>query len=340
MRQKHLLIAAGIILGLIIFILVLLSISFQKNNTTSKSTNKLISPLRPSGFEGQTTSFNQFQRISTNTPPNGAIENITPTIKSQKPSLESVLNSPTPTTKVQISNIKDQRLNTPTPTKRQISTNYNQLQRIITITPPKSGSVGQTFFDFDNSNSENPNTSSPPNTSLLTPNQYQYFSQCDGDYDNYSLPQGCNICESGCGPTTVAMILSTYLGKTYTPADVVEIYKENGFFAGCIGTKMNDAQTILNQKGLQTTDFMMLTPMTKEDAIVEMKKYILAGWTIFTLGRYCATGCSHYFWVTKIDANNKVWSYDPYYNKDIPPPLDVSNYDPYPEYRIAFGVKK
>ncbi len=183
-------------------------------------------------------------------------------------------------------------------------------------------------------------TFSPAKSGIQSTLQYRYFSQCDGGFDNYPMPEGCALCEAGCGPTTLAMILSTYLNKTYTPADVVDLYKQNGFYAGCDGTKITDAQTILDQKGIQTTDFMMLVTMTKEDAIAEMKKYIDAGWTIFTLGRYCDSGCSHFFWITNIDNNNKVWSYDPFYNKNIPPPLDVRNYTPFPEYRLAFGVKK
>lgn len=173
----------------------------------------------------------------------------------------------------------------------------------------------------------------------LNQSQFRYFSQCDGGFDEYPLPQGCTVCESGCGPTTIAMVLSAYLGKNITPADVVEIYKNNEYFAGCDGTKITDAKTVLDTNGLQTTDFMILTPMLKEDAVKEMKKYIDAGWSIFMLGRYCDSGCNHFFWITDIDENYKVWTYDPFFGKNTTPPLDVSHYDPYPEYRIAFGIK-
>lgn len=344
MKQKYLLIISAGILSLLLVIIILLTIFTRPSSLTN--TNIPIS-TSPTTYHLPPTS---------SLPPNGAIEDITPTKKPKTSSLDIIDKIPSPTSKNKTLNSKSQYPTpiynsqlpihkNPNPSTKPLPTIFNNLQPIATIVPTlPSGSLAQSFFLFGTPTPSYNLQPTPnnllPTTYNLQPNQYQYFSQCGGQFDNYQFPQGCNMCDSGCGPTTLAMILSTYLKKTITPVDAVEIYKQNNMYAGCDGTKVTDAQEIIAQKGLKVTDLMMLIPMTKQDAITEMKKYTDNGWTIFTLGRYCANGCSHFFWITKIDDNNKVWSYDPYYNKDIPPPLDVSNYDPYPEYRIAFGVKK
>lgn len=359
MKKKYLFIGVGLSLLFILIILILLTFNLRRGmfSPTINNTTRFSSDLPD--YSG--SNFTK--------PPNAAIENVTGIPKNtQSSSLSNVFNSPTPRTKGNNNNINNlSKLITPTsvtsidkksgisPTSYLNDKKINKPTLSPSPTPYQFTSDDPDAFQFMGTKL-GPGTSSNISSVKLRPvptfspaksdkqstsqSQYRYFSQCDGGFDDYPMPEGCNMCEAGCGPTTLAMILSTYLDKTLTPADVVEIYKQNGYYAGCDGTKITDAQAVLDQNGLQTTDYIMLITMAKEDAIAEMKKYIDAGWTLFVLGRYCGNGCSHFFWVTNIDQNNKVWSYDPFYNKDIPPPLDVNNYNPFPEYRIAFGVKR
>lgn len=183
----------------------------------------------------------------------------------------------------------------------------------------------------------------PPPISKDQPNDGNvlvYYPQCSGSYDDYPLPNGCNICQSGCGPTTVAMILSTYINVSYDPTAVVEQYKTKGFYAGCDGSSYSDAKAFLNQMGLSTTDYLIYDDATIGEVADDFKNYLKNGWTIFTLGRYCDGGCGHYFWITEIDQNNNVWAYDPYYGRMQSPPINENKYYPFPKYRLAFGVKK
>ena len=47
----------------------------------------------------------------------------------------------------------------------------------------------------------------------LTPNpSFTYYAQC-GDQGSLPLPDGGTLCSAGCGPTTVAMISSSYMDK-------------------------------------------------------------------------------------------------------------------------------
>jgi len=64
---------------------------------------------------------------------------------------------------------------------------------------------------------------------------YVYYSQCSGSYDNYPLPGGCTECKAGCGPTSVSMILSSYVDKKYTPPEVIDGYNKAGMYIGCSG---------------------------------------------------------------------------------------------------------
>ncbi|MDO8609214.1 MAG: C39 family peptidase [bacterium] len=185
--------------------------------------------------------------------------------------------------------------------------------------------------------SQFPLISQSPHTSS---NTYVYYSQCDGNYDNYALPNGCTMCESGCGPATVAMILSSLVSPINTPAHVADTYKQYEFALGCDGSKIVDAQSIIHMSGLKVTDLTYLASSTKNEVIQELKLYIKAGWTLFTLARFCDAGCGHFFWITDIDDNNVIWTYDPYYGKKQLQPLNTSIFDPFPKYRVAFGVKK
>lgn len=358
MGRKYLLFGVGLVLFLILSTLIILTLVVRKNDNTTPSKN------RPK-VETQNYDVSIKREIA---PPNGAIEDIVAPKNSSSNSLTAAIESnPDEQNNLNQLNINEKTPN-PTITNKltPATTDYIKTKKNLssiptlypTPTPYQFASEDSDVVQFMGSklgpdNSSNikkvkykpvPTLSTVKsavgNNIITRTSQYQYFTQCDGGFDDYSLPQGCNLCEAGCGPTTIAMILSNYLGQTYTPADVVEIYKQNGFYAGCDGTKVTDAMTVLEMKGLQTTDFLMLIPMNKEEAIAEMKKYIDTGWTIFMLGRYCPDGCGHFFWITDIDDNNKVWSYDPFYNKDSPPPLDVAKYEPFPEYRIAFGVKR
>ena len=64
-----------------------------------------------------------------------------------------------------------------------------------------------------------------------TANNFVYYSQADPQWGSYTFAD-TNISRAGCGPTTMAMIMSQYTGKNYTPDRMVEIgskYLSNGY---------------------------------------------------------------------------------------------------------------
>lgn len=168
-----------------------------------------------------------------------------------------------------------------------------------------------------------------------------YYPQCNGPYDNYSLPSGCNICTAGCGPTTVAMIVASYADAKVKPPTVVDKYKEKNQPLSCAGSGFSSAKMVLESYGLRTSDYLFsygLYPI--EDVASDFKSYLNSGWTIFALANFKASGGGHYFWITDIDSDNTVWAYDPYYGRFQAPPLNENSRYPFPKYKIAFAVKK
>ncbi|MFA6017205.1 MAG: C39 family peptidase [Patescibacteria group bacterium] len=196
-----------------------------------------------------------------------------------------------------------------------------------------------------NNNQANPSsTLQSPSPSSLAPNSlapspsFTYYPQC-GDQGDLPLPDGCNLCQAGCGPTTVSMIAASYLGNSYTPKTIVNMYQSKGYLLGCDGSRYSDAKQILQDLGLKTTDYLVFNAERSDTVVPDLKKYLAAGWTFFTLASFCDGGCGHYFWITDIDAKGNIYAYDPAYGRYEIPYNENTRY-PYPLYRLAFGVKK
>jgi len=164
-----------------------------------------------------------------------------------------------------------------------------------------------------------------------------YYSQCNSGYNSYSLPDGCTICYAGCGPTSVAMLLSSFINKNYTPPKVVDLYKQNNQSLGCGGSYYSSAKLILEKYGLKTTDYITYNLTDAHQVAPDFKRYLDAGWVMFVLANFEKTG--HFFIVTAVK-NGEIMAFDPYYGSNQSPPINQNRYYPYPKYRIAFGVKK
>lgn len=187
----------------------------------------------------------------------------------------------------------------------------------------------------------NPSSSAASQMSSTPNSSYTYFAQCGGDYDSVELPNSCTICEAGCGPVTMSMILSSYIDKTLTPVKVIDFYKKNNSYLGCGGSYMSDAKKIMEEQGLKTTDYIFAGEnKTAKEVASELRNYIKGGWTIFALTRFCDNGCGHFFWITDVSEDGNIHAYDPFYGKNQNPPINENERYPFPKYRYAFGVKK
>lgn len=188
-----------------------------------------------------------------------------------------------------------------------------------------------------------PTTNLQSPVSNLSPTNYTYYSQCSDPYDNLPLPQGCTICDAGCGPTTVAMILSSYIDKSFTPPKTIEIMKAKGARIGCFGSYMSEIYSYLKERGdLKVSDFIIPSEkgLTAKEVAKDLAGYTKSGWTVFVLANFKTDGGGHYFWVTEVNDNGDILAYDPYYGKQQTPPINENRYSPAPYYRYAFAIKK
>jgi len=185
---------------------------------------------------------------------------------------------------------------------------------------------------------QSPGLTNPRSDTLNATPSFTYFAQC-GDFGDISLPDGCDLCQAGCGPTTVSMIASSYLGKSYDPKAIVNLYKSKNYLLGCGGSYYYNAYDLLKKLGLKTTNYLVFNAEKADTVVPQLRKYLNAGWTFFTLASFCDGGCGHFFWITDIDGQGNIFAYDPAYGRYEIPYNENGRY-PYPLYRLAFGVKK
>ncbi len=213
---------------------------------------------------------------------------------------------------------------------------------INTPAPTLVPTVIPTIIQSSSSSQSSQSSTNPSSGGSSNKNGYVYYSQCQGSYDSYPLAEGCNVCQAGCGPVTVSMILSSYIDQKYTPPEVVEIYKSNGW-AAC-GTGLSYAKSVLTSRGVKTSDYIL--PFSgREYSIDEVrddfKSYLDNGWTLFVLAWFKPNqGYGHYFWITDIDQNGNVLAYDPWYGAGQSAPINQNVRYPLPKYAAAFAVKK
>ena len=198
-----------------------------------------------------------------------------------------------------------------------------------------------------------PSISINPSASLyvnITPdtNNLVYYPQCKGPYDNYPLPKGGTICSAGCGPTTVAMILASYVDKKINPITVVDMYKKRNYYLGRDGSYYYHAEEILKEYQFKIN---YVFKKNKKQAITinevmkdygnQIKNLQNQGWTFFSLADFKQENgreAGHYFWVVKFDDNLNTWAYDPFYKITDPKPINHKSLDP--KFRVVMALKK
>lgn len=80
--------------------------------------------------------------------------------------------------------------------------------------------------------------------------QYRNYKQYEGSYSENHYWDG-NIASDGCGPSSVAIVLSGY-GLDYNPGDVVDMFHNNGHDES---TSFSYLTEVLNQKGISTEEY-------------------------------------------------------------------------------------
>ncbi len=224
---------------------------------------------------------------------------------------------------------------------------YTQKIKIINFTPLPTITKKINLPNKDNNNNQNNQKDENQQDNKKENNKEKgkliYYSQRDPKYasikmDNAFCSSGnpATIENAGCGPTTVAMIVASYINKNINPVDIVKYYDENGWLA--CGTSVDAARKTLEHFGLK------LTPDNSILSVSQMKKMIENGWTLMALATITyqgSTGISqmgHYFWIVDVDDKNNVLVYDPWWSYQKSLPTNNSQHIKV-EYRQVFGIK-
>jgi GH24 family phage-related lysozyme (muramidase)/LysM repeat protein len=150
-------------------------------------------------------------------------------------------------------------------------------------------------------------TDTTTKTNELTP---VYFSQEDPKWKNIMYSSAGKKSEtigtSGCGPTSLAMVLSTLTGKTITPVELCEFSLDNGHRISGSGTSWTFFKAAASEYGIKTTQVESYSKI--QDALKEGKMVIAS----MKPGHF--TGGGHFVVITGMETRNgEVWLtvYDP-----------------------------
>lgn len=136
------------------------------------------------------------------------------------------------------------------------------------------------------------------------------YNQCSGDWANYSYnyAPGKTICSGGCGPSSMAMLVTALTGQTVYPNDIVDLTTSAGQYPNSdVGYELT--QIVADKYNLETEK---VPYSSKSDAYEKIKKYLNDGYVVHLSGEGSHPGFSnsntsgHYIGLVSIDKDDKV----------------------------------
>lgn len=125
------------------------------------------------------------------------------------------------------------------------------------------------------------------------------------------------IASYGCGPTALAMLVTSFTNQTYTPADMAEWAASNNYWSAGSGTKHNFFLEGASAFGFQAASFQDFTP---DGIIAELKSgHVLVA--LMGPGQFTAVG--HFIIIYDYWSGNQVCIADPASLERTQTPWDV-----------------
>jgi len=134
----------------------------------------------------------------------------------------------------------------------------------------------------------------------------QYF-QCDNQWGGLMFgsggihgSSGSSICDSGCGPTSFAMMATALLGKNILPSETADVAGKANMHVAGAGSSWEITKVLANHYGLQYKDLGTCNVDT-------ISQYLRDGWMIHTSGKGSApfTSGGHYIGIAGINSNGE-----------------------------------
>ena len=134
-----------------------------------------------------------------------------------------------------------------------------------------------------------------------------FWKQTDSRWRSKSY-KGMTLGAGGCGPTSIANLISPLLQKNYTPPKVWDYMAKHGYLIPGAGSTWAGITATLKHYGI---DFKV----TYNDS--EVKKYLQKGyWMIGLCGPSRWTSSGHYIVIYKLKSNGHILVSDPYSSSD------------------------
>ena len=155
-------------------------------------------------------------------------------------------------------------------------------------------------------------------------NNYIYYSQRDYASTQFCGRNGASIASSGCGVTSMAMVISNLTDTKVTPPDTMKEAYSGGFCgAGIDGTSAGYFPVAAGNHGL-TYKSIAVSAKGVQDALSALKA---GGLIIANVGSASPfTSGGHYIVIRKVDANNKVYVGDPNHKELYNTPYDINDF--------------
>lgn len=172
----------------------------------------------------------------------------------------------------------------------------------------------QTIYDAissDSVQSVNNNYCSPYGGGTWNSSDFPTYLQCDERWGSYRYgtggingKQGTSICDSGCGPSSFAMMATVLLGREVFPSETADIAGKAGMHVTDAGSSWEITNTLAKHYGLQYQDF----GTSRNSCINVINNALNDGWMIHTSGAGSKpfSNGGHYIGIVGID-NNGNW---------------------------------
>ena len=132
-----------------------------------------------------------------------------------------------------------------------------------------------------------------------------YYNQEDIRWGNQKYGKTDFISETGCGPTCLAMVISTLTDNTINPKQMADWAYQNGYCAEGIGSYHSLIEGAANSFGLQVEQANILEGQKIADALSHNKLVIAL------MGKGTFTSSGHFIVLRGITENGNVWVADP-----------------------------
>lgn len=144
-----------------------------------------------------------------------------------------------------------------------------------------------------------------------------YYNQNDVRWADALYGGRDPIASYGCGPTALAMLVTSFTNQTYTPADMAEWAASNNYWSAGSGTKHNFFLEGASAFGFQAASFQNFTP---EGIISELKSgHVL----VALMGPGQFTNVGHFIIIYNYWSGNQVSIADPASLERTQTPWDV-----------------